>query len=378
MNEDPIIEVFIDEQRLDMSGPEGLIASYPVSTAAKGVGFTEGSFRTPTGRFRIAEKVGANEPVGTIFRGRIPCGRWEGEPVADDLILTRILRISGIDPENANTLERCIYIHGTNREDLIGQPASHGCIRMQTADLIDLFDRVPVGALMVIHPPVQPRGRLIFLDCDSTLSAIEGIDELARVRGAGIFAEVAALTDAAMNGEIPLDQVFGRRMQVICPTRAMADEVAMRYVERMVPGMDRWVAILKQEGWVPVILSGGFAPLIEPLARVLGIDHVEAVPLHFDASGGYAGFGEDFPTTRNGGKNEVIREWRQAMLPERVVMVGDGVSDLETKEDVDLFVGFGAVVARERVKDGADIWLPEMREPEALMEMINRAFRPLI
>ena len=108
---------------------------------------------------------------------------------------------------------------------------------------------------------------------------------------------------------------------------------------------------MKADGWTPIILSGGFAPLIRPLADALGIAHVEAVPLHFHPDGSYAGYGEDYPTTRNGGKPEVIREWKQAMLPEVVVMMGDGISDLEAKPEVDLFIGFGGVVSFEVAGD---------------------------
>jgi phosphoserine phosphatase len=135
--------------------------------------------------------------------------------------------------------------------------------------------------------------------------------------------------------------------------------------------MSELVRELHARNWVTVILSGGFAPLIAPLAHTLGIEHVEAVPLYFDEHGDYAGYGEDYPTTRGGGKNVVIREWKQAMLPERVVMIGDGVSDLETNEDVDMFIGFGAVVARERVRLGADHWVSEMPAAKDLVDIIE-------
>ena len=83
---------------------------------------------------------------------------------------------------------------------------------------------------------------------------------------------------------------------------------------------------------------------------------MEAVPVFFNECGAYAGYGTDFPTTRNHGKNEIINEWKRATLPARVVMIGDGISDLETKPDVDVMVGFGGVIPREKVKLGADVW----------------------
>jgi phosphoserine phosphatase len=357
------LEVSIDDQRLRLFRGADLEREYAVSTAAKGVGFTEGSHRTPTGRFVIVQKIGGGQPAGTIFKSREPVGRWQpGSDCGRDLVLTRIVRISGLQPENANSFDRFIYFHGTNQEDLLGTPASCGCIRLSNADIIDLHDRVEPGMTVEIHPPARRRGKLIFFDCDSTLSSIEGIDELARARGPEVFALVEHLTHQAMNGEVPIGEVFGRRMEIIRPDRASADAVARQYLETILPGVPQVISSLKEAGWTPVILSGGFAPLIRPLADALGIRDVEAVPLHFDDNGNYAGYGEDYPTTRNGGKPEVIREWKRAMLPEVVVMVGDGVSDLETKPEVDLFVGFGGVVPRTAVQRGADAWLTCMSD----------------
>lgn len=221
-------------------------------------------------------------------------------------------------------------------------------------------------------PAAAPGGRLLFLDCDSTLSAIEGIDELARARGDEVFAQVVALTDAAMNGEIPIAGVFPRRMEMIRPDRELCDRVAARYVEALVPGIPEFIREARADGWHPVILSGGFAPLILPLAGLLGIEHVEAVPLYFNDDGSYAGYGADYPTTRNLGKNEVIREWKKARFPGRVAMVGDGVSDLETKPDVDCFIGFGGVVARPVVERGCDFWLPGLMDKQLVREALDR------
>ncbi len=362
------IEISIDDQRLDVIEGDRIIRSFPVSTAAKGVGFREGSHRTPTGRFRIREKIGGEAEFHTIFRKREPAGLWScGEAADQDLILTRIIRIDGLDEENANTYDRFIYIHGTNREDLIGSPASMGCIRLANADMVSLHDMVEAGVEMVIHPPSIPRGKLIFIDCDSTLSSIEGIDELARSRGDAVFAEVVALTDGAMNGEIPLDQVFPRRMEIIRPDRATCDAVAEKYIKTVTSGAPELIGRLKREGWLPVIISGGFEPLIRPLAKFLGIDHVEAVPLYLDEKGEYAGYGMDYPTTRNLGKNEIIREWKAAMLPERTAMMGDGISDLETTPDVDVFIGYGGVVARPAVKERAACWITHLSEAADLL-----------
>jgi phosphoserine phosphatase len=357
------LEVSIDDQRLRLFRGTELEREYVVSTASKGVGFTEGSYRTPTGRFVIVQKIGDGEPAGTIFKSRQPVGCWQpGEACDQDLVLTRIIRISGLQPDSANTFDRFIYFHGTNQEEKLGAPASCGCIRLSNADIIDLHDRVAPGMIVEILPPTRRRGKLIFFDCDSTLSSIEGIDELGRARGPEVFKMVEHLTHQAMNGEVPIGEVFGRRMEIIQPDRATADGVARHYLDTIVPGVPEVIAGLKSDGWTPVILSGGFAPLIRPLADALGIEHVEAVPLHFHEDGSYAGYGEGYPTTRNGGKPEVIREWKRAILPEAVVMVGDGISDLESKPEVDLFIGYGGVVARKAVQEGADAWITTMSD----------------
>jgi len=365
------LEVSIDEQRLDVSNRQGLIRSYAVSTGKKGVGFREGSYRTPVGRFRISEKIGGDQPRHTIFKQRVPVGIWKkGTRKDEDLVLTRILRLEGLDPENANTMERFIYIHGTNHEGLVGQPAGLGCVRLGNADMEDLYDRVSEGDEVIIRPPSRHRGNLMFFDCDSTLSSIEGIDELARARGPEVYAKVVALTDAAMNGEIPLDEVFPRRMEIIRPDRKTCEDVAAQYISTMMPGAVELIRKLKRRGWMPIIVSGGFAPLIEPLAKHLGIDFVEAVPLHLDEDGNYAGYGRDYPTTRNLGKNEIIREWKAALRPVRTAMMGDGISDLETKPDVDWFIGFGGVVERALVKGGAEHWVTDLAD-EAIIRLLT-------
>ena len=362
----------MDRQTLDLYTNGTLSRTFDISTGEKGMGFAEGSFRTPTGHFVIAEKIGEGAPLYTKFKARVPVGVWdESARTDDDFILTRILTLDGCDPDNKNTLDRYIYIHGTNREDLIGLPSSHGCIRMANQDIIELFAVVDAGAEVIIHPLSVSKTKLLFLDCDSTLCEIEGIDELARCSDPAIFAEVVALTNAAMDGEIPLDEVFRRRMDIIRPDREMVEEVSRMYLETMVPGVPEFVAEAVKNGWLPVIISGGFAPIIKPLAERLGIRHVEAVPLIFSDLGEYVGYGDDYPSTRNLGKNEIIREWKKALLPTRTVMIGDGISDLETKPDVDLMIGFGGVVTRPKVKDGADLWLENFGNLDRLIAAIE-------
>lgn len=204
--------------------------------------------------------------------------------------------------------------------------------------------------------------KLLFLDCDSTLSAIEGVDELAGRRNAETFADCKKLTDMAMDGEISIGSVFGRRLEVIRPTRQDCEEIARDYITRIEPTARETVTAAKAAGWTVIILSGGFVPVIRPLAEWLGIAHIEAVDLHFTEDGSYAGYVETFPTTRNGGKSEVIERWKTLHPAALTVMVGDGVSDLEARNVADRFIGFGGFVERAAVRQGADFYVTSLRE----------------
>jgi lipoprotein-anchoring transpeptidase ErfK/SrfK len=149
-SEDWEMQVNIARQMLDLRHHGELMKSWPVSTSRFGLGFEPGSFKTPTGRFMVTQKIGTDEPLWAEFKSRQPTGNIAAPGGEHDGILTRILWLSGLDEENANTRDRYIYFHGTNREDLIGTPASHGCIRLRNADIAELFDLVPEGVRVVI------------------------------------------------------------------------------------------------------------------------------------------------------------------------------------------------------------------------------------
>jgi phosphoserine phosphatase len=204
--------------------------------------------------------------------------------------------------------------------------------------------------------------KLLIFDCDSTLSSIEGIDELGRARGAEVFKRVEEMTNDAMNGKLPVQAVFGRRLEIIQPEQKDIAAIGRLYIETVEPTAKAALATARAAGWTPMILSGGFRPVIRPLADFLGIERVEAVDLFFDAQGRYTGFDEAYPTTRSGGKPEMVNRLRAELKPTKVVMVGDGVSDLETKPVVDLFVGFGRYVARERVKRESAAFITSLAE----------------
>lgn len=209
--------------------------------------------------------------------------------------------------------------------------------------------------------------KLIVFDCDSTLSAIEGIDELARVRGPETFTEIESLTNAAMNGEVPIDEIFGRRLEIIQPDLATCQKVGQLYIDQIEPTAVSTLEKLRSTGWVTVIVSGGFTQVIEPLAAYLGVERIEAVPLHFNEDGSYAGYDTSAPPTRNGGKPEIVASLKAEFHPEKVVMVGDGISDLEAQGEVDTFIGFGRYAAREKVQAQADHFVTSLEQIPALI-----------
>jgi len=148
------LRVFVSAQRLDLIGDDGRVTrSFPVSTAKKGTGSEPDSHKTPLGWHRVCEKIGDGAAPGTQFIGRKPTGRvWQAtDPVEEkNLVLTRILWLDGEEPSNRTSKDRYIYIHGTNREDLIGTPASAGCVCLKNSDVVDLYSLVPVGTRVEI------------------------------------------------------------------------------------------------------------------------------------------------------------------------------------------------------------------------------------
>src|SRR5437660_5663098 len=163
------IVVSTREQKLALLDRGNVMAIYPVSTSKFGLGDWRGSRFTPLGQLQIAEKIGDNAPPGAVFKDR----RRTGEIVlanspGRDPIVTRILWLRGLEPQNANAFTRDIYIHGTPEERLIGTPASYGCIRMRSSDIINLYDIVGIGAAVTIVdgslasaiPGFVPRGTL--------------------------------------------------------------------------------------------------------------------------------------------------------------------------------------------------------------------------
>ncbi len=154
---DAAICVWIEHQRVDLVQRGAVLGTWRCSTAAAGAGERADSLCTPRGWHEIVERVGESLPLGAVLRSRVWTGEiWRGgTPPDEDLILTRILRLGGLEPGrnqggDVDSMRRHIYIHGTSDEGHLGTPSSHGCVRLANADVIDLFGRTHAGMRVVI------------------------------------------------------------------------------------------------------------------------------------------------------------------------------------------------------------------------------------
>ncbi len=194
-------------------------------------------------------------------------------------------------------------------------------------------------------------------DCDSTLSKIEGIDELARRVGLG--EEMSMLTDAAMNGDVLLEEVYEQRLSLIRPDQQSIDWLAGLYIEQIVDGVKEVFETLRASNKKLHIISGGLRQAILPLAEILSVtpDRVHAVDVIFNVDGSYLAYDQKSPLARSGGKAEVCRQLLR--FGGSLVMIGDGKTDMEAKQAGAYVVGFGGVVDRAIVRDQADFYSAE-------------------
>lgn len=142
-----MIEVSVARQQLTYKGH-----CFTISTGAAGTGSEENSGKTPLGLFEVCSRHGENAPLMTVFRSRLPVGLFPEAAQGQDAVLTRVLALHGLEPHNANTRARCIYIHATNDTAALGTPVSHGCIRLSPRDMLSLFNLCPIGTKVNILP----------------------------------------------------------------------------------------------------------------------------------------------------------------------------------------------------------------------------------
>jgi hypothetical protein len=168
-----VLEVSVPAQKMMLYRQGELVKTYPVSTSKFGLGDEKGSYRTPPGKLEVAEKIGDGKPAGAVFKSR----QWTGEVIKPnapgrDPIVSRILWLKGLEPQNQNAYARCIYIHGTAAERDIGKPVSYGCVRMKSRDVIDLHDRIGEGTRVF----VVEKG--LWRDAEKNKAAVEPIEAL--------------------------------------------------------------------------------------------------------------------------------------------------------------------------------------------------------
>lgn len=201
----------------------------------------------------------------------------------------------------------------------------------------------------------RPKFDAVCFDCDSTLTRIEGIDELAR--RAGCEAKVASLTEAAMNGTIPLEAVYAKRLDLVRPDRAALAWLAERYADETVSGAAETIATLRRHGKAVYVVTSGLLQAVAPFARLLGLApaQVHAVEVHLGAAGAYQGFDSSSPLCCSDGKAIVCR--RIAAMHGNVAIVGDGATDLAARASGAYVVGYGGVVHRDVMRQKADSYI---------------------
>lgn len=219
---------------------------------------------------------------------------------------------------------------------------------------------------------INPKGyNIIIFDCDSTLSAVEGIDLLAERHG--IKEEVEELTHRAMNGHSNFADALTLRLELVQPTREDLYWLGEEYIKKIIPGTKELISGLHKMDKAIYIISGGFKDAIRIFAKHINIEesHVFSNVLFFDQKGKYTGFDKTNPLSKNHGKRIMLKELAKIG---NTLFVGDGITDLEAKDVVDLFVGFGGVRVRDAVKKEADIFIEE----KTLKKIANIASGPQI
>lgn len=198
--------------------------------------------------------------------------------------------------------------------------------------------------------------RTVIVDVDSTLSRIEGIEWLARLRGPEMFERINEMTERAMRGELEFDGVFAARLEAVRPTRAEIIQLGDIYIENISVGAMEAIQRLCDNDVRVLIVSGGIRDAVIPLAEHVGIaeSDVHAVPLFFDESGEYSGYDSQHPCTMQMGKQKVVTGLD---LHRPALLIGDGMTDAEVRPAVDAFAAFTGAVRRERIVELADFEL---------------------
>jgi phosphoserine phosphatase len=205
------------------------------------------------------------------------------------------------------------------------------------------------------------RYKSVVLDVDSTLCGIEGIDWLAKLRDEEVAAKVADATHTAMQGHVPIEDLYGMRMHLVAPTESEVAELTSAYRASVAPGAADEIAKWRKAGVRVVLLSGGLRAAIAPFAKELGFkpEEVNALDIEFDSTGAFAAFDRSSPLATGTGKRRLLEKLD---LPRPLLAVGDGVTDLAMKEVADTFAAFTGFISREPVTSRADFVVASFAE----------------
>lgn len=216
----------------------------------------------------------------------------------------------------------------------------------------------------------------VCFDVDSTVIQQEAIDELAKFTGK--FPEVCEITDKAMSGNLPFNEALRTRLNIIKPSIEQIRDFNHLRVLRLTPNIKNFMDALRQKNIDIFLISGGFRCFIEPIASLLNIPfkNVFANRLLFNFDGSYATFDQTLPTARNGGKAKVIEKLKQDNYNYRnVIMVGDGITDLEACPPADYFIGFGGNIIRKEVKDRSLLYFYDFDDLRQIFLDYNQSSR---
>jgi len=219
------------------------------------------------------------------------------------------------------------------------------------------FKTTPQKGVFFVLKMLKNKFDSVVFDVDSTLVKIEGLDFIAKKKGKG--PEIEKITMDAMNGNILMEGAMKAKMEAIAPNYQELVDMGHAYIKNLTNGAREVVDILKQNGIKVWLITGNFQPAVGILAKHLKIDNgcVFSNIVYFDEQMNYKGFDQNNPLGKNGGKSQIIKKFKKEM--KKVVFIGDGSTDAEAKNEVDLFIGFGGVVLRPKVQAIADIYLKD-------------------
>ncbi|XP_076447708.1 phosphoserine phosphatase-like isoform X2 [Babylonia areolata] len=218
---------------------------------------------------------------------------------------------------------------------------------------------------------VWQKADAVCFDVDSTVCKDEGLDELAAFCGVG--EEVKAWTQRAMGGAVSFREALSERLKIVQPTQQQVETFVASRPPQLSDGIEELVHLLQSRNTTVFLVSGGFRRLIEPAAQLLNIpkEHIFANRLLFDENGQYSGFDQEEPTSESGGKPRVVALLKEKYGFQKLVMIGDGATDMEASPPADAFIGYGGNVVRDSVKRKAGWFVMDFKDLISALQSAN-------